>query len=532
MKINSLTNFLPKFLTNYLYRSGVFFHILLIVALLTPTLIFKEPLGFFLERTANHLNHSGSSSKQRYLGKVLLEYLPINDWNKKQIDQSSLLTSLHNWQGQGASIKNLFSNQRYINETPVQPSIGPYSIDESKTKLVYTSQELIHAIKHIKAGYTIQLMSGEYNIRQRYISITKQGYKNAPITIRAAQLGQVKINLTSSEGFHIKAPYWVFENLEIEGQCKKNKHGYCNHAFHVVGNGHSFVLRNNIITNFNAPLKVNSSDINGKTIYPNYGLVEKNSIYNTMARHTNQPVNLININSANHWVVRGNLISDFAKKSGSNRVSFGAYMKGNSHYGLFENNLVICEHTIAADLGTRIGLSFGGGGTGPRYCRDKDCTNEHSNGIMRNNVILNCSHDVGIYLNKAKNTEIYNNLVFNSLGIDVRFSSSTAKIYNNIISGRIKTRDNASYTEKNNIIDLDCISPSREFYGCSFIDWYWDIIKADLELREQVNTILEKGLQTNNMKTDFCNNPRTNTVDIGPIQYSNHLICSPDRMYR
>jgi len=518
--------------TNYLFITGIIAHLLLVVVLLTPRLIIKEPLSLYLERTANHLNHSGSSSKQRYLGKTLLQYLPINDWNKIQTNQNSLLNSLKTWQGQGASIKNVFSNQKYINKIPVQPSIGGYSLDESRTKLVYTTQELLHTIKHIKAGYTIQLMAGEYDIKQRYIPITTGGHEDAPIVIRATQLGQVKINLTSSEGFHIKAPYWVFENLEIQGQCKKNKHGYCDHAFHVVGNGHSFVLRNNIITDFNASVKVNGSYINGKPVYPNYGLLEKNSIYNTTVRHTNSPVNLININSANHWVVRGNLISDFAKKSGSNRVSFGAYMKGNSHYGLFENNLVICEHTIAADLGTRIGLSFGGGGTGARFCRDKDCTNEHSNGIMRNNIILNCSHDVGIYLNKAKNTEIYNNLVFNSLGIDIRFSSSSANISNNIISGRIKARDNASYTEQNNIIDLDCISPSRDFYGCSFMDWYWGIINADLELRQEVKPILKKGLQAKNLKTDFCNNPRLNSVDIGPIQYSNHLICSPDRIYK
>ena len=522
---------IPKSLINYLYTTGLFVHISILATLVLIPLIIHEPLAFFIERTANYLTHSGGSPKQRHLGRLLLQYLPINDWQSPQISQLPSLTSLNNWEGQGASKKISYSAQQYQGKNPLKPVYGAYKGDFKKIKIVYNSKEFITALNHAKPGETIQLMPGNYPIKRRYINITQAGFSTDPITVRSAQLGAVKIELTSSEGFHIHAPYWVFENLEIQGQCKKENHDYCEHAFHVVGNGHSFVLRNNKIYDFDSAVKVNGSPVNGKSAYPDYGLIEKNSFYNNTPRYTKKPVNLLNINSADHWVVRNNLISDFSKKGSDNLVSFGAYMKGNSHNGLFENNLIICEHTLPADLGIRIGLSFGGGGTGEEYCRNNNCDHEHTNGIMRNNIVLNCSHDVGIYLNKAQNTKIYNNLIFNSLGIDIRYKSSSATIYNNIISGRIKSRNGGNYIAKNNLIDQDCIAPSREFTGCSFINWYWDITNADLGLKQEEKIILKTGTPENNLKSDFCNNPRKPyELDMGPIEYSNNLNCLPDRM--
>jgi hypothetical protein len=517
----------PKVLTSYLFFSGICLHLLLIVALLTPSLVLHEPLNFFLERTANHLNYHGGSSNQRYLGKLLLKYLPINDWKMPQISQLPLLSTLDNWQGQGASKQINYMAQQYQGEKPLPPTQGFFDSPPNRTKLVHTTKELLDAIKYVEPGDTIQLIAGRYTINQQYISINRDGLATAPITIRSSQLGNVKIDLNALEGFNINAPYWVFENLEIQGTCLR--HSSCEHAFHIVGNGHSFVLRNNKIYDFNAPIKVNGIKVKAKMIFPNHGLIEKNSIYNTTPRKTNNPVNLININGADNWVVRSNLISDFAKQGG-NRISHGAYMKGNSNNGVFEKNLIICEHTLLADIGTRIGLSFGGGGTGKQFCRDKTCEAEHSNGIIRNNIILNCSHDVAIYLNKAKNTQIYNNLTFNSLGIDIRYNTSSATIYDNILSGRIKNRNGGTYEANNNLIDQDCIASNRQFSYCSFVDWYWDILNADTGLKQQESKILQQGTN-NQLNTDFCNNPRNQEkIDIGPVQYSNNLTCSADKL--
>jgi hypothetical protein len=66
---------------------------------------------------------------------------------------------------------------------------------------------------------------------------------------------------------------------------------------------------------------------------------------------------------------------------------------------------------------------------------------------------MNCTTDVGIYLNRSANTLIHNNLIYNTTGIDVRFPTSSATIYNNIIDGRIKDRDGGSHKETNNITE-------------------------------------------------------------------------------
>jgi hypothetical protein len=64
---------------------------------------------------------------------------------------------------------------------------------------------------------------------------------------------------------------------------------------------------------------------------------------------------------------------------------------------------------------------------------------------------LDCPNDVGIYLNKAADTLIHNNLVLNTRGIDVRFPETDAMIANNVIDGRILRRDGGSFTAERNV---------------------------------------------------------------------------------
>ena len=98
---------------------------------------------------------------------------------------------------------------------------------------------------------------------------------------------------------------------------------------------------------------------------------------------------------------------------------------GFPHDGLFERNLVMCTRNFSG--GTRIGLSLGGGGTAPQFCEDGSCNTEHQNGILRNNLIVNCS-DVGIYLNRAQDTLVDHNTLYATAGIDVRFPTSSATL--------------------------------------------------------------------------------------------------------
>lgn len=142
---------------------------------------------------------------------------------------------------------------------------------------------------------------------------------------------------------------------------------------------------------------------------------------------------------------------------------------------------------------------------------------------MRNNVILNCSQDVGIYLNRSADTHIYNNLLYNNLGIDVRFETSTASITNNLIAGRVRARDGGSYEEHNNLIDERCFGSPRN--SCSFHSFYASPANADLRLKDLDNPIWNTGVPIDAVTDDVCGHGRGEVTDIGPIQYSAGLDC-------
>ena len=62
---------------------------------------------------------------------------------------------------------------------------------------------------------------------------------------------------------------------------------------------------------------------------------------------------------------------------------------------------------------------------------------------------MNCS-DVAIYLNWAKGTKLLHNTLYKTRGIQIRFETSSADSWNNLISGDIRRRDGAYHVETNN----------------------------------------------------------------------------------
>src|SRR3546814_14592181 len=79
-----------------------------------------------------------------------------------------------------------------------------------------------------------------------------------PIVVRAPALGAVRLQFSLLEGFRVLAPFWIFENLVIEGTCETDHR--CEHAFHIVGDAAGTVIQNNWVTDFNAAVKVNGKD--------------------------------------------------------------------------------------------------------------------------------------------------------------------------------------------------------------------------------------------------------------------------------
>ncbi len=426
------------------------------------------------------------------------------------------------WAGVGAvNTRKLLPVIYYRHRFPVPrqwqtiAGIGRISVQHHKRVVdVKNSGQFIRALKKAEAGDMIVLEPGVYPVKAYNININSPGTAEMPICVRAQSLGKVRIEMNTFEGFLVNAPYWIFENLDIKG-VRKN-HSSQEHAFHVIGKGRGFVLRNSRVHEFNAMIKANgTAGKDGRRFYPDNVLIENNSFYNSEIRRTSKPVTFIDVVSANNWIVRGNFISDFAKGEGD-RISYAAFFKGNSSGGVFENNLVIGEcRTIG---GTRVGLSLGGGGTGRQFFRNGRTDVEHSNGIIRNNVVMYCP-DVAVYLNKAANTKIYNNTFYKTMGIDVRFKASTAIIKNNLMTGRIKDRDGGTSIRSNNII-----VSAKPWFKQGFSSWFKNPDKADFSLKTN-GPFLDKAEILPEVYEDICGHPRSGRPDIGAYEYDVKTIC-------
>lgn len=377
------------------------------------------------------------------------------------------------------------------------------------------TEDLLSALRQAQPGTVIELLPGVYDFSGTKLTANIPGKSELPIVVRAAELGSVRLRFSLLEGFHVLAPHWAFENLVIEGTCRRDSR--CEHAFHVVGNATGTVIRNNWVMNFNAAVKVNGKD----GVFPDNGLITHNAFINGRPRDTDKPVAVLDFVGPSGWRVRWNVIADFAK-AGGNHTSYGAFFKGAGENNVFEQNLVRCEWAHGG--GARIGFSFGDGGTGRRFCRDAgQCKAEHRNGIARNNVIMNCPNEVGIYVYKSTGTVIHNNALINTRGIDLRHTASDASIVNNVIDGRILARDGARFSADANILSrlkaALLSNVSKEIYA--------DVANGDLRLADQ-NALVGRGVAIDGEVSDLCGQPyRQAAPDIGPIQYHLDLACRP-----
>lgn len=376
---------------------------------------------------------------------------------------------------------------------------------------VSNSSELLNAIASASPGHVITLAAGTYTI-SRKVNLNRAGSSTEPITLRSDRLGDAVISVNSdggyAEGFVVNAPYWIIENLEIVGTCPQSSHSFCEHAVHIKGTGDNLIVRSNIMREFNAMIKGSGNPVSGGfSVFADDVQIRDNRMQNSSARMTSNPVALIDINGGQRWRVQENRIIDFAKGAGDG-VSYGAFLKGNSRDGIFERNLIVCSKNHSG--GARIGLSFGGGGNSPEtnnpICEQNTCTNLHTNGIMRNNIIVDCS-DVGIYLNRSASTKVYNNTLINTNGIDVRFSTSSADIRNNISNSTARIRDGGTIT-----------TTSNNIWNVNLSNIFNLSTSADVQVKDGI-LLYNQGVILSDSPQDFCGRSRQVSNDIGAIQY-------------
>mgnify|MGYP000865276163 CR=1 FL=1 len=372
--------------------------------------------------------------------------------------------------------------------------------------VVRTTAELIAALAAASPGEVITLEPGTYAVASN-LRCDRAGTPAAPITVRAETLGTVVIASSAVEGFHVTAPHWTFENLEMRGACADDSD--CEHAFHITGAADGVTLRNNRLVDFNAQVKANGAPVGpgGAYVWPDDVLVEANELFDTRARNTSNPVTKLDIVGGRRWRVRANYIHDY-QKGGGDGVSYAAFLKGNSRDGVMERNLVVCSRLHAG--GTRIGLSLGGGGTSPdAICEDGTCSPEHQDGLLRNNIIARCA-DVGIYLNEGLRSKLYFNTLHDTAGIDVRFAASTADVRGNLVTGALRDRDGGTHTAADNEVNAG---------NAAFEQWFVDPDALDLSLADGAR-IVDTATAVPEVTDDYCGLPRApGPQDRGAVDY-------------
>jgi parallel beta-helix repeat protein len=300
---------------------------------------------------------------------------------------------------------------------------------------------LRQALAQANPGDVVVLQAGRYRIEGEPLPLNRPGTADAPITLRGTAGAQLLVNVR--EALVVTAPWWRIEGLDVQGRCASDSD--CDHAFHIDSGASHFYAADNWLHDFNAHIKINGTGAR----FPDDGVIEHNTLSNADVRHTSNAVTPIDLVGASGWHIRGNLISDFIKGEGD-QISYGAYAKGAGSANVFSYNVVWCEHKLRGQPGARVGLSFGGGGSGPSYCRDQRCVVEQEGGVMESNLVASCSDD-GIYLNNAANSRISNNSVLGTTGMSLRFAGSSAAVDGNLLDGPVRVRDGALLREGDNV---------------------------------------------------------------------------------
>lgn len=318
---------------------------------------------------------------------------------------------------------------------PVDPTV-------STTHRVRDATELKAVAASARAGDVIILMPGRY-LLSGWLQPKNDGTALQPIIVRAETPGTAIIEFESGT-IHQDRAYWIYENLVLEGHCG-GKDRPCEHAFHVVGGARSVVIRNNLIRNFFAHIKVNGES--GQ--FPDNGLLQFNTLTNDKA-FGNGMLTPFDLVGASRWVVSDNHVSHFVKEWGKN-ASYGVFMKGGGEGGRIERNVLVCSTDgDISHFGSRVGISLGGGLTDKPYCPDKACIYEHKGGVVINNVIMNCN-DFGIDNNRAIQSLIAHNTALNTYGIGIRGIPSDAEVYGNVLDGAINARRGGTLVSTHNL---------------------------------------------------------------------------------
>jgi len=300
--------------------------------------------------------------------------------------------------------------------------------------------DILTALQRSRPGDTIMIAPGHYVLPA--IRLHHGGTRGHPIILRARRLGEVELSSDATEFIKVAASDWVFENLDIAGTCTADT--ACEHAFHVVNGADRTLIRHNRIHDYNAHIKGNGE---GKR-FPNDVRIEDNWLFGTHVRHTDNPIAPIDVVGGKRWIVRGNLIADYGKTfdhpaTRTDDFGYALFFKGNSSRTLIERNVVLCADRLRHVPYTR-GLSLGGSATGPEFCEGNCDKDENRDSTIRDNVVLACPEQPGIYLFRAAKARVTGNTLIGTGGITAVTSDTSARIADNRLAGGEIVRDTSA----------------------------------------------------------------------------------------
>jgi nitrous oxidase accessory protein NosD len=336
----------------------------------------------------------------------------------------------------------------FVSLAAVLPSSAAQAHDVTAT----TVDQIRLAVAGAQAGDVITVAPGTYTLPLG-LRMTVSGTAKRPIVFRAAKPGTVELRSAAVEFIKISAPYWTVENFDIAGTCSDDSN--CEHAFHIVNRANHTVIRGNRIHDYNAHIKGNGEQGH----FPNDVVIENNMLFDTRPRVTDNPIAPVDVVGGARWIMRNNLIADFAKRldhppARTDDWSYAMFLKGNSERGLIAGNIVGCIIDAPATPSIR-GIALGGSGTGQQMglCdKGDDCRTEHRQGTIWGNIVLNCPAEPGIYLFQSADTLVAGNIVAATAGIAAVAAETSGRITGNRLDGTIETRAGATMTIKDNTI--------------------------------------------------------------------------------